>query len=83
MAEMRIGDVLFYEGSHSRGFVELLEPLSIGDVIRIKGAYEDFIQTIESMQIEFMDVQQAKSGDSVCIKVQRPVRPHDEVYKVI
>lgn len=83
MAELQIGDVLYYEGSHSIGFVELLEPLNIGDVIRIKGAYEDFIQTIESLQVEFMEVQQAKSGDSVCIKLQRPVHPHDKVYKVV
>jgi translation initiation factor IF-2 len=56
--------------------------LSVGDTIRIKGHTTDFTQTVESIQIEHEQVQTAKPGDSVGIKVNEPVRDHDTVYKV-
>jgi translation elongation factor EF-1alpha len=56
--------------------------LSVGDTIHIKGHTTDFTQTVESMQIEHEQVQTAKPGDSIGIKVKEPVRGHDTVYKV-
>ena len=56
--------------------------LSVGDTIHIKGHTTDFTQTVESIQIEHEQVQTAKPGDSVGIKVNEPVRDHDTVYKV-
>ncbi|GAI15070.1 unnamed protein product, partial [marine sediment metagenome] len=55
----------------------------VGDTIHIKGHTTDFEQEIESMQIENEPVKEAKSGDSIGIKVKERVRPHDLVYKVI
>lgn len=56
--------------------------LSVGDTIHIKGHTTDFTQTVESMQIEHEQIQTAKPGDSIGIKVNEPVRDHDTVYKV-
>ena len=56
--------------------------LKVGDKIRIKGATTDFEQEVKSMQIEHENVQTAKVGDSIGIKIKDHVRDHDKVYKV-
>jgi putative protease len=57
--------------------------LKIGDTIHIKGHTTDFIQQVESMQIEKEPIKEAKVGDKVGIKVKERVRRHDKVYKII
>ena len=58
----------------------LKAPLKIGDLIHIKGHTTDFVQTLESMQIDHKDVKKAKKGDGVGIKVSQLVRDTDIVY---
>jgi len=55
-------------------------PFKVGDYIHIKGHTTDFIQKVESMQIEHQNVAKVKKGDDVGIKVKEFVRPHDMVY---
>lgn len=57
--------------------------VSTGDTLHFKGHTTDFTQRIESMQIEHEQVEKAKIGDSIGIKVKDRVRKHDKVYKVI
>lgn len=57
--------------------------LVAGDTIHFKGHTTDFTQKIESIQIEHEQVEKAKAGDSVGVKVKERVRKHDKVYKVI
>ena len=83
MDEKQIGVISHYFGKVSVGIIELSDALNVGDSIRIKGVHDDFIQKIESMQIEHVDVKEAKTGDSAGIKVDRPVHEHDKVYKII
>lgn len=56
--------------------------LNVGDTIHIKGHTTDFEQKIGSMQIEHEQIQKAKKGDSIGLKVDNPVHEHDEVYLV-
>jgi len=58
------------------------EGLKVGDMLHFKGHTSDFQQAVESIQIEHKDVQEAKVGDQVGIKVNEHVREHDEVFKV-
>lgn len=58
----------------------LKAPLKLGDVVRIKGHTTDFVQSIDSMQIEHQNVQKAKKGDGVGIKVKDYVRDNDLIY---
>jgi selenocysteine-specific translation elongation factor len=51
-------------------------------MIRIKGYTTDLELAVESMQINNADVQEAKSGDSVGVKVPDRVRRGDSVYKI-
>lgn len=56
--------------------------LAVGDTIHVKGHTTDLTQTVESMQIEHQDVQTAKAGDSVGIRVKERIRKGDTIYKV-
>ena len=57
--------------------------LKVGDKLYFSGHTTDFEQEIESMQIDKRQVNLAKAGDSVGIKVKERVRDGDEVYKII
>ena len=57
--------------------------LKVGDKIHIVGHTSDFSQTIDSMQIENKNVQEAGPGADIGIKVNEKVREHDVVYKVV
>ena len=81
--EKEIGVISHYFGKVSVGIIELTDSLKVGDTIHVNGAHDDFTQTIDSMQIEHENVEEAKAGDAVGIKVPQKVHEHDKVYKVI
>ncbi|MBI5149547.1 MAG: hypothetical protein HZA28_02085 [Candidatus Omnitrophica bacterium] len=56
--------------------------LSISDKIRVRGAATDFTQAVGSMQIESVDVKSARNGQVIGLKVVRPARAGDRVYKM-
>lgn len=62
--------------------LKLLAPVSVGDMIRIKGHTTDITQKVESMQIEHQPVQAASAGDSVGIRIADRARRTDVVYKI-
>lgn len=83
MEERAIGKVTHFFSRISVAVLELTEPLRVGDSIHIKGHTTDLTQKVESMQIEHQDIQEAKPGDKVAIKVSGHVRENDIVYKVL
>jgi len=82
MEEQEIGVVDHFFGKISVGIVKLSGVLKVGDTIHIQGKHGDFSQEVESMRIEFDNVDEAKEGDKVGIKVAQPVHANDKVYKV-
>ena len=82
MKEKEIGIVTHYFGKISVGIIQLSAPLKAGDTIHIKGAHDDFTQTVSSMQIEHDTLESAKAGDVVGIKVIQKVHPNDKVFLV-
>ncbi|MGD9014816.1 MAG: translation elongation factor-like protein [Candidatus Omnitrophota bacterium] len=82
MPEIEIGKVTHYYGHISVAILQLSDLLKVGDSIHIKGHTSDFTQEIASMQIEHQDVQEAKAGDLVGIKVSQKTHPNDKVFKV-
>jgi len=83
MAESEIGFVSDFFAKPVVAGIEIKSGnLKTGDKIHIKGHTTDIECTVGSMQINNAVVNEAKSGDSVGIKVSDRVRPGDKVYLV-
>lgn len=82
--EELIGKITHYFGKIGVGIIEITKgSLAAGDNIHIKGSTTDFEQPVKSMQIEHEQVEKAKKGEVIGLKVKDKVREEDEVYKVI
>ncbi len=57
--------------------------LQKGDRIHFKGHTTDFIQVIDSIQINRKPIELAQVGDDIGIEVKDRVREQDEVYKIM
>ncbi|MEE8619325.1 MAG: translation elongation factor-like protein, partial [Dehalococcoidales bacterium] len=60
----------------------LTATLKLGDKIHIKGHTTDIEMVVGSMQIDNVDVEEAKAGDAIGVKVTERVRREDIIYKV-
>ena len=83
MPEEVIGEVNDFFARPVVAGIALTATLKVGDKIHIKGHTTDIEFTVDSMQINNANVEQAKAGDDVGIKVSERVRGGDTVYKVI
>ncbi len=82
MEEQKIGIVVHYYGKISVAVVELFSSLDLGESIRIKGLQTDFMQNVESMQVEHRQIARAEPGDMVGLKVTQKVREGDGLFKI-
>lgn len=78
-----VGAVTHYFTKISVAVVELSDTLSVGDKILIKGMTTNIEQTVNSMQIEHVNVEKAEAGQSIGLKVNDRVREGDTVYKIL
>jgi len=79
----RVGKITHYYQKIGVAIVELEDALSVGDMIEISGPNTNLTQSVDSMQIEHENVQQAKKGTSIGLKVSDRVKENDVVYKVM
>jgi len=77
-----IGEVTHFFDKISVAVVKLYAPLKVGDKIRIEGHGQQFEQAVGSMQIEHEKLAEAKKGQEVGMKVAKPVKAGDAVFKV-
>ena len=82
MPEVVIGKVTDFFAHPVVAGIELSANVKAGDMIHIKGHTTDLELAVTSMQIDNADVEQAKAGDNIGIKVSERVRQGDIVYKV-
>ena len=82
MPEEMIGKVSDFFAQPVVAGIELTATLKLGDKIHIQGHTTDMELIVDSMQINNVDVEQAKAGDLVGVKVSERVRRGDTVYKV-
>lgn len=83
MSEKVIGKVSDFFSKPVVAGIELSGTVKIGDKIHIMGHTTNIELTVSSMQINNVNVTEAKDGDAVGIKVSGPVRRGDTVYKVV
>jgi len=76
-----IGKVTHYFPKVMAAVIKLKASLTTGDLVKIKGHTTDFKQTVTSMQIDHVPVDQAKKGQEIGLLVDSRVRQHDIVYK--
>lgn len=78
----KIGKVTHYYGNIGVAIVELAGKLSVGDKVKFSHGDKEFEQGVESMQMEHKDVDSAKKGDVVGLKVGEKVGEGAEVFLV-
>ncbi len=84
MKEIEVGRVADYFAKIGVVAIEVTaEGINLGDTLHFKGRTTDFIQVIDSMQMEHEKVEKAGIGVNVGIKVSNIVRTHDKVYKIV
>ncbi len=82
MAEEEVGKVRLFFARPVVAGIDASGNFQVGDTLHIKGHTTDFEFTVNSMQIDNAEVEEAKPGDSVGVKVPDRVRPGDIVYRV-
>jgi len=78
-----VGKISHYYSKIGVAVVELTDTLEVGDEISIEGAATNVRQTVDSMQVEHENIEKAKKGDSIGMKVVDKVRENDQVFKII
>ncbi len=81
--EKIIGRVTHYYNKIGVAVIELTEGgVKVGETLRFQGGERDFEQLVESMQNEHEEINEAKKGDDIGMKVNEPVREGYVIYKV-
>ena len=78
----KVGTVTHYYGNIGVAIITLAGKLSKGDKVKFENGKSEFEQTVESMQIEHKEIDSAKKGDVVGIKVSEKVGEGAEVSLV-
>lgn len=76
----RLGKITHYFGKIDVGIVKLTSSLKIGDFIRIQTHAGDFVQPVESMQINHKNISAARPGAEIGLKVAQKVKEGDLVF---
>lgn len=82
MADVPVGKISHYFNKIGVAVVDVSAPISVGDQIKIVGHENEFTQTVSSMQEEHKQIEKAKKGQAVGMKVDQPVKDGDQVFKV-
>jgi translation elongation factor EF-1alpha len=79
----KVGEITHYFTKISVAVVDVSGKMKVGDKIAIKGMTTNFEQTVDSMQIEGKNIEEANSGDDIGMKVKDRVRKGDIVYRLV
>lgn len=77
-----VGKINNFFSKVSVAVVELSDTLKLGDRIRIKGSGTELEQVVTSMQIDHNNIEEAKAGQLIGMKVDGKVKAGDTVYRL-
>ena len=81
---LQVGKVTHYYDQAGVAVVELKRPLAVGQEVSFqRGEDVLFSQVVQSMQIEHENIERAKSGDTVGIKVDQKVKPGTVMLRLV
>ncbi|MDD5033054.1 MAG: hypothetical protein PHC85_03015 [Candidatus Pacebacteria bacterium] len=75
-----IGKVTHFFDKAMVAVILLDDKVSTGDTIKFKKIGEEFEQKVESMQIDHKQINSAKKGEEIAIKVDQAVKEGAEVH---
>ena len=80
IGEAFVGRIVHYYPRMNVGILELTDgEINLGDVIHIQGKRTNFVQTVNSIQIDHHNVGHADKGRRIGIEVKDKVRSQDQV----
>jgi len=79
----RVGHVTHYYNRIGVAVLYLIDDIKLGDTLLILGHTTDFIQPVYSMEVEHQKISSACPGMQIALKVMRPVRGGDLVYRLV
>lgn len=85
MADKKVGEVSHYYNHLGVAIIEVESSFVVGDTLKFvrHGTGEElFQQKIDSIQVEHQQVDKAKKGMSIGVKVDKPVHQGNEVFKM-
>jgi len=83
MERQEIGRVAHYYSKIGVAIISVDSSLKAGDHIAIVGSTTDLEQEVKSIQVEHQNIDEAKAGDMVGLKVKDKVREGDTVFRII
>lgn len=81
-ADLQVGKITHYYDKIGVAVVSISQNIKVGEMIKISGHDKEFTQAVSSMQIEHEEINEAKKGQIIGMKVDQPVKENDLVYKV-
>lgn len=79
--DVQIGKVTHYYDKIGVAVVEVMnQPLKVGDTVKVSGHDKEFMQTLDSLQIEHKQVNEIPVGESCGVKIKEPVKEGDCLY---
>lgn len=79
----KIGEVThFFPHVKAAAVMLLKDGLKVGDKIYIKGHTTNFKETVKSIQLDRVDIQEGKKGQEIGLLVKSRVRQGDSVYRI-
>ncbi len=76
-----IGTVSHYYDQIGVAVIELKKPLKSGETVTFLRNEFHLVQPVTSMQVDHTNVEKAKAGMSVGVKVEASVQPGTKVYR--
>jgi translation elongation factor EF-1alpha len=81
--DIQVGKVTHYYTQIGVAVLNLSGEMKQGDTIRIVGHTTEFLQRVESLEINHRKIQAAGPGQEVALQVWDYVRRGDDVFKVL